>query len=375
MTITELPERIAALPTPLNAIAEQLWRVDRNVGYAEVPAPLIDWVVARFGAVEAVQRQVVVRVINRLTFEGAIFNPLRAQRPMVSHGGDDLLEAQIAAALASDELFRNPNDLTTVDCFGRIRGQYCVTAANIAKFSALHGLVIFDQPHPLRFDSAQIDDYLRTAMRWFAAAHASDPTAIYPLISWNCLPKSGASRVHGHLQMTLERQWPASRVMLWQQAAAQYVATYHANYVPDLIAAHTALGLALPATDTTWAGMHLTPLRNREVLLIAEAATPFAPTETALVPLAATLSHILRTLIDQQGMRAFNLVIALPSLHTAAASAATLPIIARLGDRGDPLSASADLGAIELYAMGAISSDPFVIAHRLRADMQQQKTG
>jgi hypothetical protein len=65
-------------------------------------------------------------------------------------------------------------------------------------------------------------------------------------------------------------------------------------------------------------------------------------------------------------MRAFNLAIALPPLRPAGADWADFPILARLGDRGEPLSPSADLGATELYATGCITADPFAIAARLQ---------
>jgi hypothetical protein len=83
--------------------------------------------------------------------------------------------------------------------------------------------------------------------------------------------------------------------------------------------------------------------------------------------LADRLYAILRHLIDVRGMRAFNLTIAPPPLGPCGEDWEGFPILARLGDRGDPLAASSDLGATELYATGCVTADPFEVAAQLRA--------
>ena len=78
------------------------------------------------------------------------------------------------------------------------------------------------------------------------------------------------------------------------------------------------------------------------------------------------LSTILRRLIDGQGMRAFNLAIALPPLGLVPEDWSGMPIVARVADRGDPLSTRGDLGAMELFAANVITTDPFEVAAQLR---------
>ena len=78
------------------------------------------------------------------------------------------------------------------------------------------------------------------------------------------------------------------------------------------------------------------------------------------------LYRILRRLIDEQGMRAFNVAIALPPLGPAPEDWRDVPIIARIADRGDPLTTRGDLGAMELFAANVITADPFEVAASLR---------
>jgi hypothetical protein len=404
--IETILERIGALPEQLQRICIQIFYVNLSTGRAIPPASMEDWVVRQFGAVADVREQTIVAITNRLTLESALYNPLRARRPTRSGGGDVALEEWIARELAEHDIFRDPERDTTADVFGRIRGQYCITASNVAKYEGWHGVVIFDEPHPLRFGPDQVRDYLDTALRWLAAAHAHDPRAIYPIITWNCLPKSGATIMHGHMQVALARGMHYARVEGWRRAAESYRANTGASYFADLFELHQALGLAIPHEGTTLIFAHLTPMRNRELMLLASleqrqadkvlanftvldgdlGATPkghptapdlhTSPTVKLIAAkrnlvlsqqLAPSLYTILRRLIDEQGMRAFNLAIALPPIGLATEDWYDMPVVARIADRGDPLTSRSDMGAMELFAANVITADPFEVAAHLRA--------
>jgi galactose-1-phosphate uridylyltransferase len=369
--ITAILDRIAGLPGPLRHVCERLFSVDVVKGYTVPPATMEGWVERQFGAVADVREQTIVKIVNRLTLEGALFNPLRARRPGESRTSDAALESYIAQQLGASDIFREPLRDTTADRFGRIRGRFCISASNVAKCDGSHGLVIFDEPHPLHFDQARLHDYLDVACSWIAAAHAQDEQAIYPLIMWNCLPKSGATLVHGHMQIALGRGMPYGRVELWRRAAVEYRGQAGGRYFDDLFALHQALGLAIPAAGELRAFAHLTPLRNREVVLLDQTVRPAQAPQSGevpadLEPLAATLYSVLRGLIDDQGMRAFNMAIALPPLRPVAEDWSDVPAIIRLADRGAPLATSSDWGAIELFGTGCVVTDPFEVAQRLQ---------
>jgi galactose-1-phosphate uridylyltransferase len=276
--------------------------------------------------------------VNRLTLESALFNSLRARRPTQPRGGDQALEAWIAYELAEHDIFRDPERDTTADVFGRIRGQYCLTASNIAKYAGWHGLVIFDEPHPLRFGPAQLHDYIDVALRWLVEAHSRDSQAIYPIITWNCLPKSGATIMHGHMQVALTQRMHYTQIERWRRAAESYRMNAGASYFNDLFVLHAGLGLAIPCGDRARAFAHLTPARNREVVLLANQAWRAGENSAHSLSRALALSEglaqalyrILRGLIDELGMRTFNLAIALPPLGPALEDWSDMPIVARM---------------------------------------------
>jgi hypothetical protein len=410
--IETIQARIANLPAQRRQLFAQLFDVDVTIGHALPPLEMERWVIRQFGALEPVREQTIVKIVNRLTLESALFNPLRARRPTQpgghstpvdmavplpidtavtlsrvdgrgsSSGQAQALEEWIARELAEHDIFRDPERDTTADVFGRIRGRHCVTASNVAKYAGWHGLVIFDEPHPLRFGTAQLRDYLDVALRWLAAAHARDSQAIYPIITWNCLPKSGATLMHGHMQIALTRGMHYTHVERWRRAAESYRARASASYFDDLFALHADLDLAIPLWAETRVFAHLTPVRNREVVFLAEPRERPGDQETSRLGENDTLSpyllislpedftqalcHVLRRLIDEHGMRAFNVAIALPPLGPTLEDWRAMPIIARIADRGDPLTTRGDMGAMELFAANVITADPFEVAAQLR---------
>lgn len=359
--ITQLDVLLAALPERLRSAFNSIFAYETAVGQALPPAEMQDWVRQHFGGSEAVQQQHILRITNRLTLEGALFNPLRARRPAGKVGDDAELERWIASEL-HDDMFARPITDTTADVFGRIQGRFCVTASNVAKYDAWHGLIIPHEAHPLHFSAEQLEDYMATALRWIATAHAHDSAAIYPIITWNCMPKSGATIVHGHWQIALTRGMHYARVELWRRAAQHYLAETGRSYWQDFADIHGALSLHLPgetAATRLHAFAHLTPLRNHEIVIFSDVHAFYSDMGYAL---ASTLHRLLRHLIEKQGMRAFNIAIALPALVTTPESWQAVPVIARLADRGPALTTRNDWGAMELYGTGVITADPFELA-------------
>lgn len=353
-TILDLENLVAALPPEDRAIFGRIFHVSTTFGEVVPPESMYDWIAKYFGSVDAVRRQKIVKVNNRVTLEGALYNELRSRRPIEVPRGETDIEATIESNRGDP--FCRPLEGTPEDSFGRIRGTYSITASNIAKYDGFHGVIVFDEHHPLRFTREAIADYLRTGRRWAEAAHAADPEAVYYFFMWNCLWKSGASILHGHAQTTLSRGMPYARVEALRQAALRYAAAYGQDYFADLVRVHRALGLAR-AFGQAEAIAYLTPIKEKEFLLVAPGEG-----EDFVDALFAVLEAYVRRL----GVRSFNLALYLHPLEEVAEDWSALPgVVARIVDRGDPNSRTSDIGAMELYAASVISSDPFRIVEAL----------
>lgn len=354
-TIIDLERLVAALPAAEQALFERLYHLSLSTGELDPPPSMHRWIERYFGSVEAVRRQQIVRLTNRVTLEGSLFNALRARRPL-----ENRIPMQLDAEIAQSagDPFCEPENGTPADCFGRIEGRCCVTASNIAKYDGFHGLVVFREHHPLAFDEEAITDYIAVGRRWAAAAHALDAAAVYYFFMWNCLWKSGASIPHGHAQVSLTRGMHYAKIEALRRAIERYRAEHGAAYMEDLWRLHAALGLGHERHGCR-VFASLTPIKEKETFIVGRALDD---------AFARAIHAVLRRYIDDLGVVSFNLVLYLPPLGPTPESWEGFPVLARLVDRGDPSSRTSDFGSMELYASSVITSDPFRVAEALRND-------
>jgi hypothetical protein len=355
-TIMGLDEVVAELPHEERSLFERIFRVVVRHGELVPPPEMLPWIEKQFGSVEATVSQKIVRVTNLITLEAVLFNWLRSSRPMWRSQPFDL-----DRALAEDtgDPLKDPYTGTPADVFGRVRGRYCVTASNVAKFDGFHSLVIFDEPNPLHWDREHLRDYLETGERWALEAHRADPEARYYLLIWNCLWRAGASLLHGHAQVMLGRDMHYAGVESLRRAGLLYQAEYRANYFDDLYRAHEMVGCAFER-DGVRIIANLAPKKEHEVLLMAPWPT---------LALKDAIYDVLVCLRDRLHVESFNLAIYRAPLGSTDENWAGFPLIVRIVDRGDLTSRTADIGAMELYAASVVSSDPFKLAETLSADL------
>jgi hypothetical protein len=357
-SITELEEIVAALPVVEQERFHRIFHVSTTTGTLNPPGSMNSWIIKHFGSVEAVRHQRIVKVTNLITWEGALFNELRASRPMETKGTADLREV-IEQSLGDP--FCKPLEGTPADSFGRVQGTHCVTASNIAKYDGFHGVVVSDEHDPLVFTPEGVADYIDTALAWGYKAHEVDPQARYFFFMWNCLWKSGASIIHGHAQMALSRDLHYPKVEGLRRAALAYRAEHGLSYFDDLYAIHQALGLAF-VQGRVRGFAYLTPIKEKETMLLAD----------TLDDLKRPIYRILHNFIHTLGVTSFNLALYMPPLSSVGQVSNLpdwngFPLLVRIVDRGDPNSRTADIGAMELYAASVIASDPFRVAEVLRS--------
>src|SRR5437773_8183844 len=354
--ISELEERIAALPPDARAAAERIFAVSSTVGHLEAPAEMRDWIVKQFGSVDAVAAQRIVRVTNLVLLEGALFNEVRARRPAEVKGADEVREV---IERSRNDPFCHPETGTPQDTFGRIRGEHGITASNIAKYDGYHGVLVFDEHDPLAaMDADTIRDRLITSRRWALAANDEDPSAKYYFLIWNCLWRAGGSIVHGHMQMTVTRGMHYPRVEMLRRRALAYDEEHGRDYFDDLWLVHEALGLGHDR-DGARVFASLAPIKESEVVVLGRAGED----ESALAPAITRVIAAYRS----RGVVAYNLALLLPPLAADGSDWRRFPPQARLVDRGDPANKTSVIGGMELYAAGVVAGDPFRLAEVLRS--------
>jgi galactose-1-phosphate uridylyltransferase len=353
-SIGNLDALVASLPDADRERFDRIYHLSISTGQLVPPDAMRPWIERQFGSVDPVCRQRIVKVTNRVTLEGTLFNELRAMQPIEAPSGSGDVEETIRQSMGCP--FCTPLEGTPADTFGRAWGQFAVTASNVAKYDGWHGVVVFHDHHPLRFTAEQVSDYVETAQQWAQAAHRADREACYPFFLWNCLWRSGASILHGHAQMILTRGMHYARVENWRQAARRYLSAYGTDYFRDLVALYRALGLAVEhGTATVFPT--LTPFKEKETHIIASHLDQ---------NLKETLYLTLRTFVEQLGMRTFNLVLYQPPLSPVEEDWEGFPYIFRLIDRGNLSSNRSDIGGMEMYAQSVVTTDPYQVAAVLR---------
>jgi hypothetical protein len=356
VSIAQLEERIAALPPEARAAAARIYAVSTTTGTLVAPDEMRAWIEKLFGSVEAVASQRIVRVTDRFTLDGALFNDLRARRPM---SVPEKSGAEVAETIRSTENdpFCHPETGTPADDFGRISGRLGVTASNVAKYDGYHGVLVFNVHDPLvPMDAAAIADHFATARAWAEAAFGRDPAAPYYFLMWNCLWRAGASIVHGHMQMTMTRGMHYPKIERLRRAQVAYDAAHQRDYFDDLWLVHDALGLGVTVGGARVFAT-LTPVKERELVVLGD---PGANERTIAAGVSVALGA-LRSL----GVVAHDLALCLPPLAADGSDWRRFPAVARVVDRGDPGNRTSDIGSMELYAASVIAADPFAVAAAL----------
>jgi hypothetical protein len=305
-----------------------------------------------------IELQKIIKVYNLWTGEGALFSSLRAERPGI-HGMDLQKEKNYLNQLIADSEkkcdFCHPEKYTPEDIFGRVRGKYSITAANIAKYDVWSSLLIFSGHNPLKFNLREFSDYINTGFNWFKAVHKHDSQFKFPFFIWNCLPRAGASQVHGHCQILTSNE-PYAKVETLRKSYKQYKIETGSDYFKDLYAVHSSLGLSGNNGYVNFFAS-ITPIKEKEVIIIS----PENPSKS--IEAKKTIFRILRGFIDIMGVYSFNLSISCPPLDNEE----EFPYIIRIVDRGRLLNSTADMGGMELYGSSVVADDPYKVIDVLKS--------
>ncbi|MGB6836894.1 MAG: hypothetical protein WBF66_04230 [Dehalococcoidia bacterium] len=352
VAIVDLDRVVEELSPAERAVFQRIFHVGVTYGRLVPPDSMLRWIEEHFGQVESTLNQKIVKVTNVVTMEGVLFNVLRSSRPLWK---DHALDLENELARTNHDPLDNPLSQTPEDVFGRVHGRHCVTASNIAKFDGFHGLVVFNEKHPLRFTRETIHDYIETGQQWAHLAHREDPAAKYYFFLWNCLWPAGASLLHGHAQVMLGRDMHYAAVEYLRRAALLYEANYRTNYFDDFYEAHRSIGCGFQR-DGVRVMANLAPIKEKEVLLLADEVSE---------SLKDRIHEVLTCYRDVLGVSSFNLVIYQRPIAPTQEHWEGFPVVVRVVERGDPVSRTNDFGAMELYASSVVSSDPMKLAGTL----------
>jgi hypothetical protein len=306
---------------------------------------------------ENLEKQKIINIFNEWTGQGTLYNSLRSKRPGMNRdlSGKRIKLQKLIKNSEENCDFCSPEENTPEDVFGRVRGKHSITAANIAKYDVWSSLVIFKKHNPLEFNLKELSDYLDTSFKWFDMVFKEDENYKYPFFVWNCLPRAGASQIHGHAQILMTKDRSYARVESLKRIILKYKKETKANYLNDLYMVHKSLGLSHKSGDVRLFA-NITPIKEKEIIIISS-EPPSEMDETKKV-----IFNILRCFIDVLGVQAFNMSISCPPMNEDD----DVPYIIQMVDRGDISKSTADIGGMELFGSTVVADDPYKVIKILR---------
>ncbi len=347
-TIINLPKYADKLPINKKKLFYRLYSVQDDFGLLKLPEEMKPWVKKKFGSIKAVEKQKIIRIDNNITCETALFNELRANVPINMKS-----DSEVKKIIKDQEggFFCNLDSQTANDVFGRIIGDKSKTASNIAKYDALHGIVVFDKHNPLGFKEKDVSDYFKTANKWIKEANAMDKKRVYPYVLWNCLWRAGSSIVHGHMQIILGKERHYGEIERLKRFSEGYKIAFKSNYFEDLYSVHEAVGLGFKKNENK-IFMNLTPRKEKEVMIIG----------SDLESVSSAVYKVLKAYL-KLGVQSFNVGIYLSPLDNSW----DFPLVVRIVDRGNLNVKTGDFGGVEVFAgTSVIASDPYKVFEKVK---------
>ena len=351
-------QKLDELTQDQREIFDRIYQVWETHGQLVPPQEMISWIQSTFGDIDAVTNQSFLKITNKITYEGSIFNELRTKRPIV--GDANIAQVFEEINLATNTPFANPLIGTPADVFGRIEGKYCITASNVAKCDGLHGVIIFNSNNPLLLSRRRVLDYFDVARKWFTKAHETNGNAIYPLFIWNCLWKAGASIIHGHAQTVLTEGQTYAKIEELRHHALKYQEQYRSNYFDDDFAIHKLLGLAIEFGEIRLM-VRITPFKEKEIMILSPKFDDH---------LSIVVADTLNTLKEKMGVVSFNASFILPPMAKTPEVWEHMPVVGRIVDRGKLTTKTGDIGAMEIYAQSVIETNPYIIIGKLKEALE-----
>jgi galactose-1-phosphate uridylyltransferase len=194
---------------------------------------------------------------------------------------------------------------------GRIKVGQCTLFPNLHPFAEYHAVATLTNWHYLELDDftpRMVADNLKAAQKYIASVNRHCADASYPVWLWNHLPPSGASIIHPHTQISVERApMPELEVILGRSES--YLRDTGVNFWMELIDTEREGGERFIGENASMAVIaSFAPRGNREVQFISKRVSNLADFDKRHThDFADAVVRVLRG-YKAMGMNSFNLV-------------------------------------------------------------------
>ncbi|CAF1089861.1 unnamed protein product, partial [Didymodactylos carnosus] len=291
-----------------------------------------------------IRKQKILKVYNRYTHEEMIYNSIRGKRPQST---SELSPENYTFKLMKDTMkncdFCGKNYLnsTAEDSFGRLERTLSYTAANTFKYDRWHTLIVSRNHDTLRLTKDELEDMFELCKEWFKKAHNLEREYSYPEMIWDAMPKSGASQIHTHLQVSLGKDSYYGTIERTRQASKQYAKDHpHKNYFNDYLQ---------------------TPLKDLELMIIGEQLSKH---------FYRAIHLVFRSFIDDMNEYSFSFGMYLPPMDET--SIRDMSVLCRIVFRNPVTNLRSDMNGLDLYTSSVVGKDRYVLFRKLKSSIEKR---
>ncbi|KAK3769585.1 hypothetical protein RRG08_007988 [Elysia crispata] len=343
-----------------------IYTVEKRYGNVKMPKSFEPKVRGWLGNKEELFKELfhqeIIHMVNTYTRETTVFNPLRDKRPVTKpkESEEDYIKRITQESRATCDFCKYKN-FTAEHTFGREETKLSFTASNIFKLDTLHAVVAMKDHDPINWSFEQFMDMMLLTVKWLEKANIDEPSAVYPAIIWDLLPKSGSSQLHPHDQVFLSPNRYQGMVETWRRAAQDYFSDFQSNYFSDLVSIYSALGLVAKHRSAVVLAS-LTPRKDNEVIIIAAKADK---------DFFELIYFVLRAYIDDLKKYSFSLGGGFPAMSPDA-KAGRIPAFVRVITRGVTTEIRTDISALELFTATNVNIDPYKVIADIRLSVKKR---
>jgi len=194
---------------------------------------------------------------------------------------------------------------------GRIKRGECLLFPNLYPFAEYHAVATLTERHFLDLDEFTTDmlvDNLVASKDFIALVQQKDEKAVYPMWIWNHLPSSGASIIHPHIQITVDRT-PTPELRKLIGKSEEYWQQRRRNYWQELIEVERGIGdRYIGENDSVAVIASFAPRGNNEVQVIFKGPVSLSDLDERQI--SDFSSVIVKILYSYKGMgvNSFNVI-------------------------------------------------------------------
>ena len=194
---------------------------------------------------------------------------------------------------------------------GRIKRGECLLFPNLYPFAEYHAVATLTERHFLdldEFTTQMLVDNLVASKDFIALVQQKDEKAVYPMWIWNHLPSSGASIIHPHIQITVDRT-PTPELRKLIGKSEEYWQERRRNYWQELIEVERGIGdRYIGENDSVAVIASFAPRGNNEVQVIFKGPVSLSDLDERQI--SDFSSVIVKILYSYKGMgvNSFNVI-------------------------------------------------------------------